>query len=108
MRRDIDPGRGLWVLPGGFVDRYEEVPAAARREVLEETGLTIELTGLIGIYSYSDAATAVAVYAARPVSGELMAGDESAEAAWFAADEIPWDELAFQSSRDALGDYLKR
>ena len=56
VRRAIEPGYGLWVFPGGYVDRGEEVTAAARREAREEAGLDVRLDGLVNIYSYPEPA----------------------------------------------------
>jgi ADP-ribose pyrophosphatase YjhB (NUDIX family) len=106
VRRAIQPGYGLWVFPGGFVDRGEELASAAKREAREESGLEVRLDRLVNIYSYTDAAVIIVVYAATAMSGQLCADDECLEARLFTPDELPWDELAFQSTRDALRDYL--
>lgn len=106
VRRAIEPGYGLWVFPGGFVDRGEELPKAAIREAREESGLEVRLDRLVNIYSYPDAAVIIVVYAATAMSGELCSDEECLEARLFRADEIPWDELAFRSTREALQDYL--
>jgi len=106
VRRAIEPGYGLWVFPGGFVDRGEEVPKAAMREAREESGLEVRLDGLVNIYSYPDAAVIVIVYAATALGGELCGDDECLEARLFKPDELPWDDLAFRSTREALRDYL--
>lgn len=106
VRRAIQPGYGLWVFPGGFVDRGEPLEAAAIREAREECGLEVRLDALVHAYSYRDAAPVVIVYAATAVGGELLIDDESLEAALFAPVELPWHALAFDSTRDALRDYL--
>jgi ADP-ribose pyrophosphatase YjhB (NUDIX family) len=106
VRRAIEPGYGLWVFPGGFVDRGEELPKAAIREAREECGLEVRLDRLVNIYSYPDAAVIIIVYAATAITAELCADDECLEARLFRADEIPWNELAFRSTREALRDYL--
>jgi len=108
VRRAIEPGYGQWVFPGGFVDRGEEVTAAAIREAREEAGLAIRLDYLINVYSYSGRAPVIIVYAATAVSGCLACDDESLEGRFFSPDEIPWDLLAFQSTREALREYLGR
>jgi ADP-ribose pyrophosphatase YjhB (NUDIX family) len=105
VRRNIEPSRGKWTFPGGFVDWGESVQAAALRETLEETGLTVALDGLVGVYSYPDAPVIV-VYRARVTGGDLAANDEVSEAAWVGPLEIPWPELAFPSTGDALRDWL--
>ncbi|MFC1824013.1 NUDIX hydrolase, partial [Thermodesulfobacteriota bacterium] len=60
---------------------------------------------LLGVYSYPGRITVVIVYLAEVLSGDMAAGDETLEAGLFRQDEIPWDELAFQSTLDALKDY---
>jgi 8-oxo-dGTP diphosphatase len=106
VRRAIEPGYGLWVFPGGYVDRGEEITAAARREAREEVGLEIRLDGLINIYSYPGRPIVIIVYRAAISSGELTIDDESLEARLFTRAEIPWTELAFRSTREALEDYF--
>lgn len=107
VRRSIEPGYGKWVFPGGYVDRGEEPQAAAVREAREEAGLEIRLDGLIGIYAYPRAVPIVIVYAASVVGGRLEAADESLDAGWFDPAAIPWDELAFPSTHDALRDHRR-
>ncbi len=107
VRRSIDPGYGLWVVPGGFVDVGEMVQEAVVRETLEETHLTVRVERLLNLYSYQDSPTVVAAYLTEYVDGELAAGDESLEARVFVPAEIPWDEIPFRSTKAALRDYLQ-
>ena len=105
LKRAVGPGKGKWVFLGGFVDRRESVETAALREAAEETGLTVRIERLLGVYSYQGQVPVVIVYVAEPVSGTLSASGESLEAASFREEDIPWDELAFQSTREALRDF---
>jgi len=107
LRREIDPRAGFWVHPGGFVDRGETLEEAARRETREEVGLEVEIGRLLGAFSFADSEVVVVTFAAHVISGEPMVGDESLEVRAFAPDEIPWDELAFPSTRLALDEYLR-
>jgi len=106
VRRNIEPSKGKWTFPGGFVDWGESVPAAALREALEETGLSVTLDGLVGVYSYPGVPVVIVVYRAQVSGGRLAPNHEIAELAWVRPEEIPWDELAFPSTRDALRDLL--
>ena len=106
VRRSIEPGYGLWVFPGGYVDRGEPLLVAAVREAKEEANLEIAIDGLINLYSYPSVTPVIIVYAARATGGELRADDECLEAAWYDPTRLPWDELAFRSTSDALKDYL--
>jgi len=108
LRRAIEPQRGRWVLPGGYVDRGEPVPDAALRETYEETGVRVRITGILDVYSFSGHDVVVVVYAAELVDGVPRALDESEELGLFSPEELPWDELAFDSTRLALRDYLHR
>ena len=108
LRRGIQPQRGRWVMPGGFVDRGETVQAAAVRETEEECGLRTRIRSLLGVYSYPGEIVTVVVYTAEYVSGDLTAGDETTEARLVHPHEIPWADLAFRSTRDALTDYCRR
>jgi 8-oxo-dGTP diphosphatase len=108
VRRAIEPGYGKWVFPGGYVDRGEEITLAAIREAREESGLEVQLERLINIYSYAGRTPIIVVYAATCIGGELAVDDEGLEARAFEPEAIPWDDLAFRSTREALEDYLKR
>lgn len=105
VRRAIEPGYGRWVFPGGYVDRGEVVSAAALREAREEAGIEIRLDGLVSIYSYPGRPPVIIVYAATATSGELHHDDESLEIGTFSEDEVPWADLAFRSTHEALRDY---
>ena len=104
-RRLINPGRGLWTFPGGFVDFGETVTDAAVRETFEETGLKVDLTGLLNVYTYP-AAPVIIVYTAHVTGGTLTTCDENDALEWVAPARIPWDTLAFQSTREALRDWV--
>lgn len=108
LRRSIPPQAGKWVMPGGYVDRGETVEHAALREALEECGLEARLCDLLGVYSYPGHTEVVVVYTADHVGGEVYAGDETDAAQLVRPEEIPWSDLAFQSTRDALTDYCNR
>jgi len=106
VKRGIEPGYGKWVFPGGYVDRGELVQRAAVREAREECGLDVRLDGLVDIYSYSGGTPIVIVFAASLLGGALAVDDEGLEARWFAPGDVPWGELAFRSTADALRDFL--
>ena len=108
VRRSIEPGYGMWVFPGGYVDRGEELHAAAVREAQEEANLRIRIDSLLDLYSYPGQTTIIIVYAATAIGGTLRADDESLEAGWFGTGDLPWPALAFRSTADALRDYLAR
>ena len=92
VRRAGEPKKGLWSLPAGFIEISETVEECAVREVLEETGLEIELDGLEGIHTVFDDPRYVClliVYCGSIVSGELKPGDDAAEAGYFGRDDLP-------------------
>jgi len=105
LRRALDPGRGLWTFPGGFVDLGESVEDGARRETREEMGIEIELGALVGVYSRADDRIALIVYEGTPL-GVPEALDEALEVRAFAVADVPWDELAFWSTERALRDSI--
>ncbi len=110
MRRAIEPRYGAWTFPGGFMEIDETVEECAVREAPEEGGVEVRLRGLVGVYSRPapDGPGIVSiVYRGRIASGEVDVGREALEARWFRPEEIPWDELAYETTRWALRDSLK-
>src|ERR1700693_4297381 len=108
-RRAIEPGYGLWCLPGGFVNDDEDPAAAAARECLEEINARVEPTSLIGVYHIAKSAApsmVVIAYRGRLVDGDRpSAGAEMLEVGVFELDSLP--ELAFPSHRTVVAEYLK-
>jgi ADP-ribose pyrophosphatase YjhB (NUDIX family) len=105
LRRAFEPGAGLWTFPGGFVDLGESVEDAARRETREEMEIDVELQGLVGVYSRAEDRVVLVVFAAKALA-EPRTTEEATEVRAFAPDELPWDELAFWSTEQALRDAL--
>lgn len=105
-RRAIEPARGSWVFPGGYMERGETAPQAAERETLEEVLLEVRATSPVGVYSYPTSHVVVIVYHCEVVGGQAGVGNETLEVRTFGLDEIPWEELAFSSTRDALRDFV--
>lgn len=106
--RSIEPGRGLWCLPGGFVNQDEAPADAARREAREEIGVDVEITRLVGVYHIpkSNAPSLIGVtYEARLAEGAVpRAGPEMSDVGFFGADSLP--QLAFPSHREIVADYF--
>jgi ADP-ribose pyrophosphatase YjhB (NUDIX family) len=106
VRRAIEPGYGKWVFPGGYVDRGETLQAAAIREAREESGLEIRLDALINVYSYAGRSPVIVAYAATATGGTLCTDEECLEVEVVPPASVPWNDLAFRSTTDALRDYL--
>jgi 8-oxo-dGTP diphosphatase len=110
VKRGIEPFKGDWDIPGGFLQPGEPPAEGARREALEETGLDVALTGLVGLYMDTypeDVATLTIFYEADVVAGELAAGDDAVDTHWFPRDAIPAN-LAFACCRAAMADWRRR
>jgi ADP-ribose pyrophosphatase YjhB (NUDIX family) len=108
-RRAIEPGYGLWCLPGGFVNDDEDPAVAAARECMEEIGVPVEMTGLIGVYHIAKTAAPSMIgiaYRGRIVDGARpIAGLEMLEVEVFPLNSIP--AMAFPSHQSVLAEYLK-
>lgn len=109
LRRALEPGRGSWDLPAGYLDPGESFEVGARREAAEEAGIAVELTALAGVY-HSAAANAVAVvYRARAVdpAASVQPDAESDAHAWVRRSEVAsWlPMMAFPSMRAAVADW---
>jgi ADP-ribose pyrophosphatase YjhB (NUDIX family) len=103
IRRKGSPHAGAWSLPVGFVQFGETAEQAAVREVAEETGLRVEATALIGTYNdiiNDERSHLVLIFRARVLNGELHAGDDAEEAAWFSENHLP--PVAFASAQSAV------
>ncbi len=106
VQRGEDPGKGLWGLPGGFVEMGETAPEALTREILEETGYEIELRNLIGVWSFYNDSKKIAgvalVYETRVTCGELHIASDSTNAEWVTYERALEFPLAFDAHRAAL------
>jgi ADP-ribose pyrophosphatase YjhB (NUDIX family) len=108
LRRGIEPGRGWWAQPGGFLEVDETVTEAAIRETLEETGLIVEPGEIVGLYSRLEAAVVVVAIESRVVGGEVRLNPEALEIRTFKPDAIPWEGIAFTTTHWALHDWVTR
>lgn len=101
-RRAIEPRRGFWTLPAGFLEENESVEEGAMREAREEACATIEIDGLLAVYSIPRISQVQLMFRARLVDPAVAPGPESLDVALLGWDEIPWGELAFPSVKWAL------
>lgn len=101
-RRNIEPRRGFWTLPAGFMELGETTEDGALRETIEEAGARIELQGLYTLLNVVKVGQVHLYYRARLLAPEFDPGPETQEARLFHEAEIPWDDLAFQTVRMTL------
>jgi ADP-ribose pyrophosphatase YjhB (NUDIX family) len=109
VRRAVVPRMSYWALPAGYMDGDELPEEALLREVLEETGLHVEvgdLQAVVPLDGWGEQRGLLLVYRAEPRHPlqELLPDDDVSEVKWFEPEEIPWDELAFAST----GEFLRR
>ncbi len=108
LRRGIEPARGMWAQPGGFMEIDESVHQGAIRECLEETGLLVEPGEIVGLYTRPEAAIVVVAFEARIVGGAPTLTPEALDVRPFRPEKIPWPELAFRTTEWALRDWVRR
>jgi ADP-ribose pyrophosphatase YjhB (NUDIX family) len=101
-RRNIEPRHGLWTLPAGFMELGETTEEGALRETVEEAGARIELEGLFSMINVVRVGQIHLFYRARLLDTHLDPGPETIEARLFSEAEIPWDEIAFRTTRKTL------
>ncbi|MDP2368093.1 NUDIX hydrolase, partial [Rhodoferax sp.] len=100
--RNIEPRKGKWTLPAGFMELGETTAQGAARETDEEAGAQFELEGLFSILNVARVGQVHLFYRARLTSEQFNPGCETIEARLFAEDEIPWDEIAFRTVKETL------
>jgi len=101
-RRAIEPRRGLWTLPAGFLELGETLEQGAVRETLEEAGARVRLQGLYSVLSVVRVGQVHLFYRAELADTDFAPGEESLEVALFREAEVPWDELAFRTVSQTL------
>jgi ADP-ribose pyrophosphatase YjhB (NUDIX family) len=105
-RRAIEPRRGFWTLPAGYMEEGESVEQAVRREAWEEARADLRLEAMLGLYSIPRISQVQIMYRAELLN-DPAPGPESLEVGLFAWGDIPWTELAFPSVHWALEDYAR-
>jgi len=101
-RRAINPRKGFWTVPAGFLELNETTAAGAAREAWEEARVSVEVTGLIGIYEIPRISQLYVIHSGRMTTPDHAPGPESEETRLVAWDDLPWDDLAFPSIRWSL------
>lgn len=110
VKRAASPRIGYWALPAGYMDADELPEEALAREVAEETGVSVwvgRLQGIEPLAGWAERRGILLLYRAQPVGGELTPGDDVSDARWFRAAEIPWDELAFESTAEFVKSWVE-
>lgn len=105
-RRAIEPCRGLWTLPAGFMENGETIAEAAIRETREEACVQVQQAEIYMLFSLPRINQATLIFRAQMNNGSFGIGDESLEVKLFSEDEIPWDRLAFTSTSQCLRHYF--
>jgi ADP-ribose pyrophosphatase YjhB (NUDIX family) len=106
-RRNIEPRRGFWTLPAGFMELGETTAGGAARETVEEAGAQFELGGLFTVLNVVKAGQLHLFYLAALTSSNFDPGPETIEAKLFTEAEIPWDDIAFRTTRETLLRYFE-
>lgn len=107
LRRGIEPRLGAWSYPGGFMELDETIEDAAIRETHEEMNLEIRIDRLLNIYSRSSIGIVTVIYLATITGGEPRLSVEALEIQEFEPPEIPWYDLAFPTTHQALAEWAE-
>lgn len=105
-KRAIEPRRGFWTLPAGFMENGESSEEGALRETLEEANAKVSIISLFSMVTVPHIDQVHIFFLAKLDQPEFSSGPESLEVKLFSVDEIPWNELAFPTVYDTLRDYL--
>ena len=106
-KRNIEPRKGKWTLPAGFMELGESTSQGAARETTEEAGAHFNIGNLFTVMSVPRVGQVHLYYLAELLSEEFQPGFETQEARMFSEDEIPWDELAFRTVQETLKHYFE-
>ncbi|MEM8800353.1 MAG: NUDIX hydrolase [Pseudomonadota bacterium] len=101
-RRAIEPRKGYWTLPAGFLENQETAVEGAKREAWEEARAKLKISSLLAVYSLTHISQIQLIYKATLEEPTFSAGPESAEVELFEYEDVPWDDLAFPSVKWAL------
>ena len=101
-KRNIEPRKGKWTLPAGFMELGETLAEGAARETTEEAGAQFEMQGLFSVLNVARVGQVHFFFRAQLTSDQFAPGHETMEARLFAEHEIPWDDLAFRTVKETL------
>ena len=104
--RNIEPRKGKWTLPAGFMELSETTADGALRETIEEAGAQVEMQGLFTLLNVARVGQVHFFYRARLLSDQFDPGTETIEARLFTEAEIPWDDIAFRTVKETLERYF--
>lgn len=107
VRRNIEPRKGHWDLPRGYLENGESTQDGAKREAREEAGAEMTIDALLGVYEVPAAGIVSLIYRAKLTSPDLNPGPEASEARLFTMTEIPWNDLAFPHIKPAIDFHQK-
>lgn len=111
VRRAIDPGKGMWDIPGGFLELGETVEEAMIRELKEETGIETEFkyfTSTIDLYEFQGIVYPLScvIFHGKIKDQNFRAGDDASEIKFFKPQDLPWDKIAFEGVKKALKKFI--
>jgi ADP-ribose pyrophosphatase YjhB (NUDIX family) len=106
-QRAIEPRRGYWTTPAGFMENGETLQGAAARESLEEAQANVQVGSLLSITHVLHARQVHINFRGRLLDGKFGAGSESLEVGLYEESQIPWDQIAFPSIEFALRSYFQ-